>query len=261
MSNSRHQILDKLIEKCLTSKDIKDNLLFGALLGSTQTDEAIEGYSDLDVLFVLKSNKSGAVDASTLFQLKKIAEDVSNKNKVEISLLTHTVFDFEEYVNFEYLIHYSWGEVFFGSEEGYINLFFSIIKKKFSKRKRKETMYYDIIHARFNLVRQYVSWNKFNRKEYPQTILKLIIDTVIEMCDWALIYRGIFKRTKREILEEFTKEFSLGKHGSIPFRAYAIRANWSSYKFIEKELYDFMDEAILFVQELVKIIYEEHVRD
>lgn len=260
MNNKRLQILSKLVEECLNSNIIKTNLLFVSLLGSTQTDEAIEGYSDLDILFILKSNESGAVDISTLTLLKKIAEEISVDNKIEISFLTHTVFDFEEYVDFEYLIHYSWGEVVSGSKEAYSKLFSQIIEKKLSEKERKNLMYYDLIHARFNLIRRYVSWNKYNKDSYTEVILKLFIDTVIEMCDWALIYRGIFKRNKKEIIEEFTKEFDLGKNKNVPSQAYAIRANWSSYKFKEGELLDFVDEAVLFVQELVRIIYHEHVR-
>jgi len=261
MKSNRSQITKKIVSECLENSAIKSDLLFISLLGSSQTNEAIEGYSDLDILLVLKSSESGAIKESTLLELKKLSEEVSSDGNIEVSLLTHTVFDFEEYVDFNYLIHYSWGEVLYGSDEEYKKLFDVIVKKKYSEKHRKELTYYNLIHARFNLVRQYVSWNKFNKEKYTQAILKLIIDKIIEICDWALVYRGIFKKTKREVLEDFNKNFRIEKYSHIPNQAIAIRANWSSYNFTEGEFYEFIDESILFVQELIRIIYEEHTKN
>lgn len=261
MKNNRFQITKKIVSECLENSAIKNDLLFISLLGSSQTNEAIEGYSDLDILLVLKSNESGAIKESTLLELKKLSEEVSRDGNIEVSLLTHTIFDFEEYVDFNYLIHYSWGEVLYGSDEEYKKLFDVIVKKKYSEKHRKELTYYNLIHARFNLVRQYVSWNKFNKEKYTQAILKLIIDKIVEICDWALVYRGIFRKTKREVLEDFNKNFRIEKYNHIPNQAIAIRANWGSYNFTEEELYKFIDESILFVQELIRIIYEEHTKN
>lgn len=258
MTNRRQQIIDRLVIECSDDVVIKSDLLFVALLGSTQTDEAVEGYSDLDVLFILKSDKSGGVNVNILRQLQIISEKLSRDNKVEISLLTHTVFDFEEYVDFEYLTHYSWGKVVFGSKEAYVGLFLPIIKRKLSEKRRRNLIYYNLIHARFNFIRRYVSWNRFNKSEYTKAILKLTIDTVIEMCDWALIYRGIFNRTKLGIINGFANEFRLSVHQDIPSMAYEVRKNWLANKFTESELHNFIDEAVLFIQELVRIIHEEH---
>jgi hypothetical protein len=259
MKNERGRLLKEIVSQCVENSAIKNELLFISLLGSSQTNEAVEGYSDLDILFIFRSNKYGTIQKSTLLELKKLSEKVSGKNDndIEVSLLAHTIFDFEEYVDFEYLIHYSWGKVLFGAKKSYKKLFDSIISKKYSEKIRKDLMYYNLIHARFNLIRHYVSWNKFNKDKYVPIILKLIIDKVIEICDWALIYKGIFKKTKKEILENFSNNFQLGKYGHIPNQAYKIRANWNYYNFTEKELSKFIDESVLFVQELIEIVYEE----
>lgn len=261
MKNKRLQITERIVKECIENSEIKDELLFISLLGSSQTNEAVEGYSDLDILLVLKSNESGAIKESTLLELKRLSQKVSSDDNIEVSLLTHTVFDFEEYVDIEYLIHYSWGEVLFGSAKEYKKLFDTIVKKKYSEKNRKELTYYNLIHARFNLIRQYVSWNKFNKEKYTQAILKLIIDKIIEICDWALVYRGIFKKTKKEVLEDFNNNFRIEKYSHIPNQAFEIRANWNSYDYTEKELYKFIDESILFVQELVRVVYEEHTKN
>jgi hypothetical protein len=258
---SRSKILEEVIKKCLDNNLIKDELLFIALLGSSQTDEAVEGYSDLDILLILKSNNSGAIKNQTLLELKHLTETISKKTDIELSLLTHTVFDFEEYVDFNYLLHYSWGKVLFGNESDYQKLFTSIIDKKYSEKARKDLTYYNLVHARFNLIRQCVSWNKYNKSNYQNTVLKLLIDKIIEICDWALAYRGIFMKNKKEILSEFHSNFPLKECGHIPSQAYEIRSKWNSNNLSEKELNIFIDESLKFVQELVKIIHKEHVKN
>ena len=63
------------------------------------------------------------------------------------------------------------------------------------------------------------------------------------------------------IFYDFNKNFLIEEYSHIPNQAIAIRANWNSYDFTEKELYKFIDESILFVQELIRIIYEEHTKN
>ncbi|MBI2065533.1 MAG: nucleotidyltransferase domain-containing protein [Candidatus Zambryskibacteria bacterium] len=257
----RKTLLKKIIREYFKNKVIKKELLFVSLLGSFQTGEAINSYSDLDILLILKSDKFGVVKNPILYRLKDLSKNISKKYNIEISLLTHTIFDFEQYVDFNYLIHYSWGDVLFGSKASYQKLFTNIINKKYSAKFRKDLMYYNLVHARFNLIRQYVSWNKFNKANYEIVILKLIIDKIIEICDWALVYKNIFKKTKKEVLDEFNKKYDLEKYGHIPEQAYSIRSNWNPNDLNKKEINVFIDESILFVQELVKIIYRDYVKN
>lgn len=260
MNKHRENIIREIVSNCEDNYVIKDKLNFISILGSTRTDEAIEGYSDLDILFIFDSNKSGAIGQDVLRDMKKMAESFSEKYKIEISFLTHTIFDFEEYVDFNYLVHYSWGEVIFGSKSGYDDIFKKIIDKKYSEEERKRLTYYNLIHARFNLIRKYVSWNEANTNDYKKKILQLIIDNVIEMCDWALVYKNLFKKTKKEVSESFKKEFSL-KHNHIISDSINIRDNWGSYTFEEEEFDEYIDDSILFVQEIVDVIHKEHEKN
>ncbi|MCK5026852.1 MAG: hypothetical protein KAS07_00385 [Candidatus Pacebacteria bacterium] len=260
MNNIRETILKEISTSCLSNNAIKSNLLFISLLGSTRTHEEVESYSDLDILFILNSNESGAIDQVVLRAFKKMAQDLSKKYSLEISFLTHTIFDFEEYVDFNYLIHYSWGEVLYGDSTEYKVLFQEIIGSKYSDERRRDLIYYNLIHARFNLIRKYVSWNKFNTVDYKKNILKLIIDLIIEICDWSLVYKNIFKETKKEILKEFNSNFKL-KNGHIPQQAYEIRSKWKDLSFEEDTLDKFIEESILFTQELIEMIYEEHTEN
>lgn len=258
MNKKRQAILREIVGKCRKNLLIKRELIFISLLGSSQTGEAVDNYSDLDVLLVLKSSKSGFIKKRVLLELKKLTEQISQNTDIEISILTHTEFDFNEYVDLEYLIHYSWGRVLFGSKESYKNMFSSIIKEKYSKEKLRDLAYYDLIHARFNVIRKYVSWNKFSKNNYTKDLLKLIVDKIIEICDWALIYKGIFMKTKKEIVQGFNKNFNLKKYNHIPEKAYYIRANWESHDFSEGEICKFMDDSIMFIQELIRTIHKNH---
>lgn len=260
MNNIRKELINDILKSCRGNKYIQGDLIYVALLGSTRTNEEVENYSDLDILLVLKSNRSGTIKKETIGELKKISEQLSGRYSIEISLLPHTIFDFEQYVDFNYLIHYSWGEVLFGDKEKFKKLFKKIIDKKYSDKVRKDLIYYNLIHARFNLIRKYVSWNSFNKTNYKRDILKLIIDLIIEICDWALVYKNIFKEKKINILEEFDKSFILDTYNYIPKQAYKIRSDWSNYKFDETELDKFITESILFVQELIDVIHKEHVK-
>ncbi|MDD5318380.1 MAG: hypothetical protein PHF79_00965 [Candidatus Pacebacteria bacterium] len=260
MNKIRKKITDELLASCLRNKAIRQGIMFFSVLGSTVSNEEVEGYSDLDILLVLESDRSGVISNKILRELKKISEEYSHKYSVEISLLTHTVFDFEKYVDFNYLIHYSWGKVLYGKKSKYMELFKKIIGKKYSNKVRKELIYYNLIHARFNLIRQYVSWNKFNKVDYKKKILKLLIDKIIEICDWALVYRDIFEKNKRGTVKNFNSSFSKNNYSHIPKQALSIRSAWMMYDFESKEAKIFIDESILFIQEVIKVIQKEHAQ-
>lgn len=261
MNNIRKELIGSILESCLKSKFIINDLLYLAIIGSTRTGEEIESYSDLDILFIFKSSDTGEIRKDIILELKKVSEKLSGQYSIEISFLAHTIFDFEQYVDFNYLIHYSWGDVIYGDAYEFKKIFKNIIDKKYSDKIRKDLIYYNLIHARFNLIRKYISWNKFNKVNYKRDILKLIIDLVIEMCDWALVYRNIFEERKINILKQFNNNFKLKMYNHIPEQAYKIRSNWANYLFEEDELNKFIDDSILFTQELVDLIHKEHVKN
>lgn len=261
ISRNRKRIIEKIVESCIKQKDIHKELLYIALLGSTKTQESVEGYSDIDILFIFKSSNSGEIKEKILLELKNISERLSRNSNIEISLLPHTIFDFEEYVDFNYLIHYSWGKVLYGDVRKFERLFNKIISKKYSERNRLDLIYYNLVHARFNLIRKFVSWNKNNKSNYNKDILKLVIDSIIEICDWALVFDGIFKKNKKEIIEHFNKRFEITKYKHIPQTAYKIRSEWTTRKLSSEESEKFIRESMLFVQELIDFFHKKHAKN
>lgn len=234
---------------------------FIALLGSVDDEEAVSNYSDLDILLILKSDNYGYIELSVLNTLKEISEKITTKYSLELSLLCHTIFDFEEYVDFNYLIHYSWGRVLVGNSDHFKQIFKKIIERKYSDRNRKDLIYYNIIHARFNLLRKYASWNGTTKSDYKKFVTKLTINNILEITDWALVYKNIYSKTKKEICSNFKIQFPDIRHATIPKEALEIRSLWNTYDFSSSQLDIFLEDAIEFVQEIVKYIYEIHKKN
>lgn len=251
------EVFEEVVKLTTSDKTINQYLRHIALLGSVRCDEAIENYSDLDVLFIFDSNKTGVIPINVLEKLKDIGEELSEKSNIEISLLPHTIFDFKEYVDFNYLIHYSWGEVVYGNKGNYKKIFEDIVKTKYSDQKRKDLIYYNLIHARFNLIRKYISWNDSNKKDYIDSILKLFIDNLIEICDWALVYENIFEKNKKDVAKKFIEEYSKLKHNKVINKALEIRSNWDNED-LKMENGEFLNESIFLIDEIIESVYEKY---
>lgn len=239
-------ILQRIISETRNNSVLRNNVINIALLGSFQTKEAIENYSDLDILFILKSDRFGKIDQEVITNLKKLTEKLS-KHGIEISFLSHTIFEFQHYVDANYLIHYSWGDVFYGNKKHFIALFNKIIKaKNFNDKNRKHLVKYNIPHARFNLLRKYISWNDFSTTGLRK-LLKLYIDGTIEICGWVLVYKKIFLKSKHEILKRFSSECKDWGNIKLLNEIIEIRTRISNMK-INK------DGTDLFIQKLIKLI-------
>lgn len=262
MNNLKHKkVFCEVVRLSKNNNIISPYIKYIVLLGSVLRNEAVENYSDLDILFIIDSNKSGTVPLKVLKELKKIGDETSRGNNIELSLLPHTIFDLKEYVDFNYLIHYSWGKVVCGDKNNLKKLFKNIIIEKYSNKKRKDLIYYNLIHARFNLLRKYISWNENNKQNYRQSIIKLFIDNIIEICDWALIYRNIFKKNKKDVIGNFIKEYSKLKYKNVAKNALKIRFKWNKQDLSKKNLDTFLRESILLIEEIIKIIHEEHKKN
>lgn len=239
-------ILKRIVSEIKNNSVFKNNVINIALLGSFQTKEAIKNYSDLDILFILKSDCFGKIDQKIIINLKKLAEKL-NKYGVEISFLSHTIFEFRHYVDANYLIHYSWGEVFYGSKKHFDILLNKIIRtKNFNDKNRKQLVKYNIPQTRFNLLRKYISWNDFSSIGLKK-LLKLYIDGAIEICEWVLVYKKIFLKNKHEILKRFSLECKDWENIKLLNEVIKTRARITSIK-INK------GDAELFIQELIKLI-------
>ncbi len=243
--------LKEVIHACKENKSLLNDIKFIALLGSVNEREEIPGYSDLDILFIIKSDKHGSIKKETLFDFRNIGMLVSKRYQIKISLLTHTVHEFNTYVDYEYLKHYSRGRVFWGNKLEFLRLFKEILKKKKQTRRGlKHLMLNNILHARFNINRRFVSINKFNTRKASLSILKLFIDNVLEIADWRLIAKGIWGGSKKEIVSVFFKQVK-GQHVHVPLMAYAIRKNWNTHKVSNEEVATFLYDCLYFIDECV----------
>jgi len=178
-------IYKQLLNTINDDKDIEGEILKLGIVGSVNDEESVKGWSDLDFLFVIKSDDNGNINTDTLLKLRKINNKLSFKYPdIEISFLTHTYDDFQKYVSFEYLENYKYAS--FGIENDDIN-FVEYIEdivngRALTSEIRKRYSIYHLRHYRFNLIRKVVSGS--NNK----IALKMITDKLIE----TMLLYGIY---------------------------------------------------------------------
>lgn len=257
MNKDTELLLDKFVGSLNKCQVLLKEVKYVALLGSASSGEEISNYSDIDILLVFKSDRYGCIKSRALEKLRGIAELVSRGAAMPLSILTHTVREFEIYVDFEYLKHYSFGKVLYGSQCGYDRMFRSIIQQKnLSPQDLHIFILKNLYHARFNLFRKYVSYNEFNTSGYVQTILKLFIDNTIEICDWALISKGYWATRKSEIVKKFMALFPNVKQGCVPASALKIRNSWGRPMSI-KSADKFLKNTVQFINGTIEAVENE----
>lgn len=244
--------LSDAIKLFKNNKIILDNIEFMVLLGSVREKEYIPNYSDLDLLLIIKSDDVGAIEKNVLLAIKNICITLSKKYLIKISFLTHTTKDFLGYVEYEYLHHYSRGKVLHGNKDSFLKFFANIFsKKKPNHKELQKQMYNAITHARFNLVRKYVSLNKFNTNAYSRQFLKLFIDNLFEISDWKLIADGIWCSSKKEIAHKISEK-SNSQFKMVIKKSYKYRNSWNDKRVSIKELELFFIESIGFINDCVR---------
>lgn len=255
----KNKVISQLSNLVTSSKKVTSSIDFIALIGSYRENEAIETYSDIDILFVLKdTDNKGSIDLSVLNELRAINKMLCSQFQLDISFLTHTVFDFYSYVELDYLTHYSWGEVFFGKPQDFKVLFSKILKDKTAtEEQRKLNMCNAVVHRRFNCIRKYVSVNEHRNPNYQQLISKLFIDNLIEIADCCLIYNNHYAQSKSEIVFEFEK-LPFIKNSSVVKFCYDTRKNWNQYKNDKDYLDKFILIAVDGMQQIANNLINEH---
>lgn len=258
--NMKNQFLEAFryfVSLCKNDLELLSQVDYLALLGSVASREAISNYSDLDILLVLRSDSTGAVPFKTLAKIRNNVEIVSKRFPVKVSVLSHTTFDFNEYVDIEYLTHYALGRVVIGGEAKFKALFENVIARKGGEKERREAVYKSMMHGRFNLLRKYASWNPINTSDYQSAMVKLMVDGVLEMCDWALNYRGVFELSKKSMVRRFLREYKLPELANIPKETLAIRGTWSKGS-VKNVPDNYLMNAIEFIQNIVRVIHEDY---
>ncbi len=248
MNNLFLKAFNHCLKEIKKDKELLKNIEYIGLLGSVREAEAILKYSDLDILIILKTGKNGYIDFPVIESLNKINIKISKKYKdIPISFLTHSFFDFEKYVVFDYLIHYSWADIVFGNKNTFKSRINKIISsKKPSKKNIRGLVGEYLLHSRFNLFRKLASCKKDKNQ------IKLILDNIIEICNYQLISNNIFLDKKRDITQEFEKEFPNIEPKGFAKKSYELRKNWNK----EKIPQNFIKESIIFVNNCVNNIYE-----
>jgi len=255
----KNEVLSRLLNLVTPSKNVCNSLDFIALIGSYREDEAIKNYSDIDILFILKdTDNKGTIDLSVLGELRKINKILCSEFPLEVSFLTHTVFDFCSYVEVDYLTHYSWGEVFYGKQIEFETLFSKILLNKAeNEEQRKLNICNAVIHRRFNCIRKYVSVNEHLKPDYLQFISKLFIDNIIEIADLCLIFNNYYAKSKKEIVVEFENLNFIENTTVLPL-CYDTRENWIQYEKDKDYLERFIVTAVDGMQQIINNLISEY---
>lgn len=97
MSNDFMKAYQEAEKEILSDDKLSKFVDLIALLGSVADKESSEGWSDLDILVVLKSDELGNISIENLDRLRDIASNISKRHSFSVSILSHTVDDFEKY--------------------------------------------------------------------------------------------------------------------------------------------------------------------
>ena len=252
--------LNKVLEEIKSDRILVKEIEFVALLGSVAEDEAIKKYSDLDILLLLKTNKYGTIKTTVLLKLKDITAKLSSKYKVKISLLAHTYDDFINYVDIIYLKRYSLGRVIYPKNKLLVKEIHKIIRQKRRKNTNevKDLVIYNLRHARFNLLRKFVSLNRYNTNNYVRTFGRILIDNIFNICDWCLIYDNIWYKNKKGVVGNIYKEYNKAMFLEPLNEAYDLRKRWNEIS--NDKLEKFFVKGIGFVNEIIELIIKRELK-
>lgn len=250
---------NQFVKKSTSDRILKQFIEIIALVGSTRTKEAIDGYSDLDILLLIKCDRAGNINFSIINKLRKIAADLSKLYDVKISLLTHTFNDLKYYVDIEYLIHYSWGKVAYTQGKNLKKEINKILRERnFTEEDLKKLIIYNTRHGRFNIIRKFVSLNEYNMTDYYKILGKELIDYIFELCEWALIYKNEWPQTKKNLIKQFIKIYAKTADANILKRANFLRNQWPETD--QKALEYFIPSAVKFIAKVSDFLIKDYIK-
>lgn len=177
------------IQAFVKESDIFDQVFKMGISGSFNDQEGVETWSDLDILFILKCDEIGNIKISTLIKLREIHKKIVEKYPdLEISFLTHTYNDLENYVSFGYLENYKFATFDIENDSVSFKEYIEniISERNISEKTRKRYVVYHLRHFRFNLLRKVVCTQE------NKATLKMIVDKIIET---MILYFIFFDKT------------------------------------------------------------------
>lgn len=197
------------------------------LVGSVNDREMVAGWSDLDIMLILKSDNSGTIPTEVLLKLKNIHAKLAYMYpSIEISFLTHTLKDFTDYVAFEYLKNYQYASYSYINSDVVVKDFIQNVldNRNINSEIEKRYAVYKFRHMRFNLIRMVASWGAKN----DRGVAKLIVDRIVESAIFLLGFHGEYFKTKNERLNRITSDSSFEEIAEFYKYANETRFNWSS---------------------------------
>lgn len=251
--------------KDLVMKDdvLMNNLIDIGTLGSINDKEGVLGWSDLDVLLVLKSDDIGNIDIIIIEKLRGIHNKCAKVfADLDISLLPHTMYDFENYVAYEYLKNYQFATIYYSGESiSFRDRLQKIIDdRKVSLEVQKRYAIYRARHLRFNLIRAIASWLGDNKP-----MAKLVIDRLIQSGIYITGFYGEYAQGKKDRLEMIKKLVDDNSIVNIFENATKLRFNWSEVNeseckdIISKGLNDLYKVEEFLIEKYPKPVPEEHM--
>lgn len=245
-------ISEEVLKKVKDNDILSGNLFKFGLVGSVNDKEFSPEWSDLDFMFILKTDECGNIERSVLSELRKINSEISFKYpNIEISFLTHTYDDFEKYVAFEYLNHYKFAEFILENDSvDFVKYIEKVVEdRNISEDTKKRYSIYHLRHFRFNLLRKVVSTPN------DKKALKLIIDKLIETMILYLTYNGKSIKGKSLRLEEI-KKLNMGENINKIFEtALEKRKTWKDLKVTSVEI----EEWLKNFEEVVNMILKDNL--
>jgi hypothetical protein len=245
------KIYSKVLDSVNGDDSIKEDVLKIGLVGSVNDNESVASWSDLDILFILKSDSLGNINTDILLKLRELNKNISSAFiDTEISFLTHTYNDLENYVSFGYLENYKFAS--FGLENDnvdFVEYIDGLIEKRgVTDQIRKRYAVYHLRHFRFNLIR------KILLTENPKIAIKQIIDKIIETMILVSVYNGQNIKGKNARFSEIKKMITSEEVLKIYKESLEKRGVWSDIDFTE-------DDIALWLDNFVKIenyLLEQH---
>lgn len=227
-------------DRVMNNSVLMGNLIDIGILGSVNDNEGVKGWSDLDILLVLKSDEFGNIDIEIIKRLREIHNKCSSVyNDLEISLLPHTMYDFEKYVAYEYLRNYQFATIYYSQESvSFKDRLQKIIDdRNVSLEVQKRYSIYRARHLRFNLIRAITSWSGDDKP-----MAKLVIDRLIQSGIYITGFYGEYAQGKVDRLNMIKRLVDNEEIINIFEHATELRFRWSEIN--ESECKDIIKDGL-----------------
>lgn len=216
-----------LVESCKES--FGDRLTSVVVYGSAALKDCVPGYSDLDVMLIIEDHLRGPEDYELL---KAVKNKVSRKAKVDI--------------------HEAW---VFGKSllQSVPTLWETLSARTVYGETIAEKAPIPEIHRRTSIKMMHdlrSCWERRRQMLTPDETAKMALSYTLRFAQNALLYFGIAKMKKKEIIDTFEEAFNILPTSSAPRIAYERILGWEKMDHDKKMLNQIMDEFEIFSDNL-----------